>query len=166
MRRLQALEDEYPDLRTPESPTQTVGGTYSTLFTAVDHLERMLSLDNSFSMDELTAWAHRVERDAGVVPAYLCELKVDGLPVSLAITDRCGGWGGGRGGGLPTPPRGGVCPNLPGGGVARPRSGGPRNGVEHETGGGVAKVDERSRQRRLGPTRRAPRWAIAFRSPP
>src|SRR5256885_1753116 len=87
MRRLQALEDEYPDLRTPESPTQTVGGTYSTLFTAVDHLERMLSLDNSFSMDELTAWAHRVERDAGVVPAYLCELKVDGLAVSLVYRD-------------------------------------------------------------------------------
>jgi DNA ligase (NAD+) len=43
----------------------------------------MLSLDNSFSMDEVTAWAHRVERDAGVVPAYLCELKVDGLAVNL-----------------------------------------------------------------------------------
>src|SRR6266540_3913866 len=83
MRRLQALEDEFPDLRTPSSPTQRVAGTYSTLFTPVDHLERMLSLDNSFSTDELTAWAHRVERDAGTVPAYLCELKVDGLAVSL-----------------------------------------------------------------------------------
>jgi DNA ligase (NAD+) len=83
MRRLQALEDEFPELRTPESPTQRVGGTYSTLFTPVDHLERMLSLDNVFSGDELTAWAHRVERDAGVVPAYLCELKVDGLAVNL-----------------------------------------------------------------------------------
>ncbi|HEY7045809.1 MAG TPA: NAD-dependent DNA ligase LigA, partial [Jatrophihabitantaceae bacterium] len=83
MRRLQTLEDEFPDLRTPESPTQSVGGTYSTQFTPVDHLERMLSLDNSFSTDELTAWAHRVERDAGVVPAYLCELKVDGLAVNL-----------------------------------------------------------------------------------
>jgi DNA ligase (NAD+) len=87
MRRLQTLEDEYPDLRTPDSPTQTVGGTFSTQFTPVDHLERMLSLDNSFSMDELTAWAHRVERDAGVVPAYLCELKVDGLAVSLVYRD-------------------------------------------------------------------------------
>ena len=83
MRRLQALEDEYPELRTPASPTQRVGGTYSTLFTPVDHLERMLSLDNSFTVEELTAWAHRVERDAGAVPAYLCELKVDGLAVSL-----------------------------------------------------------------------------------
>jgi DNA ligase (NAD+) len=83
MRRLQQLEDEFADLRTPASPTQRVAGTYSTLFTAVDHLERMLSLDNAFSVDEITAWAHRVERDAGVVPAYLCELKVDGLAVNL-----------------------------------------------------------------------------------
>ena len=83
MRRLQALEAEFPELRTPSSPTQRVAGTYSTLFTPVDHLERMLSLDNAFSTDELTAWAHRVERDAGVVPAYLCELKVDGLAINL-----------------------------------------------------------------------------------
>jgi DNA ligase (NAD+) len=83
LRRLQGLEDEYPELRTPASPTQRVGGTYSTLFTPVDHLERMLSLDNIFAADELTAWAHRVEREAGSVPSYLCELKVDGLAVSL-----------------------------------------------------------------------------------
>src|SRR3954470_4256149 len=82
-RRLQELEDDFPELRTPSSPTQRVGGTYSTLFTAVDHLERMLSLDNVFSLEELTAWAQRVERDAGTAPAYLCELKVDGLAVSL-----------------------------------------------------------------------------------
>ncbi len=83
MKRLEALEDQYPELRTPSSPTQRVGGTYSTLFTAVDHLERMLSLDNVFTVDELIAWAQRVERDAGTVPAYLCELKVDGLAVNL-----------------------------------------------------------------------------------
>src|SRR3954452_9788333 len=83
MRRLQTLEDEFSELRTPSSPTQRVGGTYSTLFTAVDHLERMLSLDNVFTLEELTAWAQRVERDAGTAPAYLCELKVDGLAVSL-----------------------------------------------------------------------------------
>jgi DNA ligase (NAD+) len=83
LRRLQELEDAYPDLRTPSSPTQRVGGTYSTLFTAVDHLERMLSLDNAFSADEVAAWAQRVERDAGTVPSYLCELKVDGLAVNL-----------------------------------------------------------------------------------
>jgi DNA ligase (NAD+) len=83
MGRLQELEEQHPELRTPSSPTQRVAGTYSTLFTPVDHLERMLSLDNVFTVEELTAWAHRVERDAGTVPAYLCELKVDGLAVSL-----------------------------------------------------------------------------------
>ncbi len=87
LRRLEELEEQYPELRTPSSPTQRVGGTYSTLFTAVDHLERMLSLDNAFTVDELIAWAHRVERDAGAVPAYLCEVKVDGLAVSLVYED-------------------------------------------------------------------------------
>src|SRR5579875_3939214 len=83
MRRLQQLEDDFPELRNPSSPTQRVAGTYSTQFTPVDHLERLLSLDNIFTPDELTAWAHRVERDIGTVPAYLCELKVDGLAVNL-----------------------------------------------------------------------------------
>jgi DNA ligase (NAD+) len=83
MRELQGLEEEYPDLRTPDSPTQRVGGTYSTLFTPVQHLERMLSLDNVFAAEELQAWAVRVERDAGAVPHYLCELKVDGLAIDL-----------------------------------------------------------------------------------
>ena len=55
MRRLQQLEDEYPELRTPASPTQRVAGTYSTLFTAVEHLQRMLSLDNAFTDEELAA---------------------------------------------------------------------------------------------------------------
>ncbi|MET0741388.1 MAG: NAD-dependent DNA ligase LigA, partial [Candidatus Nanopelagicales bacterium] len=83
LRELMALEERYPELRTPESPTQRVGGTYSTLFTAVDHLERMLSLDNVFTEDELRAWATRVERDAHADLHYLCELKVDGLAVNL-----------------------------------------------------------------------------------
>ncbi|WP_073385499.1 NAD-dependent DNA ligase LigA [Jatrophihabitans endophyticus] len=83
LRRLQELEADFPDLRTPESPTQRVGGTFSTLFTTVDHLERMLSLDNAFSADDMAAWVQRVERDAGTSPAYLCELKVDGLAVNL-----------------------------------------------------------------------------------
>jgi DNA ligase (NAD+) len=87
MRRLEELEDQYPDLRTPASPTQRVAGTYSTSFSTVDHLERMLSLDNAFSVEEVSAWALRVERDAGTVPNYLCELKVDGLAVSLLYRD-------------------------------------------------------------------------------
>jgi DNA ligase (NAD+) len=81
---LQALENEQPDLRTPDSPTQTVGGTFSTDFAAVDHIERMMSLDNAFSPDELTAWADRVERDKGAAAVhYLCELKVDGVAINL-----------------------------------------------------------------------------------
>ncbi len=83
MRELSRLEDEFPALRTPDSPTQRVGGTYSTLFTPVQHAERMLSLDNAFSVDELAAWAQRVERDAGGPVSYLCELKVDGLAINL-----------------------------------------------------------------------------------
>jgi DNA ligase (NAD+) len=83
MRELQALEDEFPELRTPNSPTQRVGGTYSTLFTPVQHVERMLSLDNAFTGEELAGWAQRVERDAGTAADYLCELKVDGLAVDL-----------------------------------------------------------------------------------
>ena len=85
MRRLNALEAAHPSLRTPDSPTQQVGGAvFSTDFRAVDHLERMLSLDNAFSPEELTAWAARVERDAGGADVhYLCELKIDGLAVNL-----------------------------------------------------------------------------------
>ncbi|XKF12651.1 NAD-dependent DNA ligase LigA [Knoellia locipacati] len=84
MKRLNALEDEYPSLRTPESPTQSVGGAvFSTDFQAVDHLERMLSLDNAFAPDEMLEWAGRVEREAGKGFHYLCELKIDGLAVNL-----------------------------------------------------------------------------------
>jgi DNA ligase (NAD+) len=84
MRELEELERSYPGLRTPDSPTQRVGGTYSTLFEPVAHLERMLSLDNAFSDDELDAWAERVEREVGRDPvSYLCELKIDGLAISL-----------------------------------------------------------------------------------
>jgi DNA ligase (NAD+) len=83
-RRLNDLEDAYPGLRTPDSPTQQVGATFSTDFAAVEHLERMLSLDNVFSADELAAWALRVARDAGGADFhYLCELKIDGLAVNL-----------------------------------------------------------------------------------
>jgi len=86
-RELEALEAAHPGLRTPDSPTQRVGGTWSTDFEPVDHLERMLSLDNVFSADELQAWAERVQRDAGGDDEhplrYLCELKIDGLAINL-----------------------------------------------------------------------------------
>ena len=82
-RELEALEDEHPSLRTPDSPTQKVGAPPTTDFAAVTHLERMLSLDNVFSDDELAAWAGRVEREVGTGAAYLCELKIDGLAIDL-----------------------------------------------------------------------------------
>ncbi|HUR73095.1 MAG TPA: NAD-dependent DNA ligase LigA [Sporichthya sp.] len=83
MRELVGLEDEHPELRTPDSPSQRVGASISTEFTPVAHLERMMSLDNAFSAAELAAWANRVERDAGAGAEYLCELKVDGLAIAL-----------------------------------------------------------------------------------
>jgi DNA ligase (NAD+) len=87
MRRLEELEEEVPDLRTPDSPTQKVGGAVSTEFTAVDHLQRMESLDNAFSYEELESWAARLARDGITDPAYLCELKVDGLAINLLYED-------------------------------------------------------------------------------
>jgi DNA ligase (NAD+) len=83
MRELERLETEYPALRTPDSPTQRVGHSFSTLFEPVPHIERMMSLDNAFTAEELSAWADRVERDAGGRVDYLCELKIDGLAISL-----------------------------------------------------------------------------------
>ena len=85
IRRLNELEEAHPSLRTPDSPTQQVGGAvFSTDFQAVDHLERMLSLDNCFGPEELSAWATRVSRDASRSDFhYLCELKIDGLAVNL-----------------------------------------------------------------------------------
>ncbi|MGH3545497.1 MAG: NAD-dependent DNA ligase LigA, partial [Mycobacteriales bacterium] len=83
LRELAALEQQHPALRTPESPTQLVGGGFSTDFATVDHRERMLSLDNAFNIDELHAWADRVNSDAVGPLHYLCELKIDGLAVNL-----------------------------------------------------------------------------------
>src|ERR1700691_682115 len=82
IRRLNEIEDEFPELRTPDSPTQKVGGSISTLFTPVTHLERLLSLDNVFSHEEFGAWADRAAKLGGTGP-YLCELKIDGLAIDL-----------------------------------------------------------------------------------
>ncbi|MCX4957929.1 NAD-dependent DNA ligase LigA [Streptomyces virginiae] len=84
LRSLEALEEQYPELRTPDSPTQKVAGAYETDFASVEHRERMLSLDNAFDDEELAAWAERVARDVNTSDYhYLCELKVDGLAVNL-----------------------------------------------------------------------------------
>jgi DNA ligase (NAD+) len=83
LRRLQVLEDEYPELRTPDSPTQQVGGAVSTDFTAHPHKQRMESLDNAFTYEELESWYARLGREGVENPALLCELKVDGLAINL-----------------------------------------------------------------------------------
>ncbi|MGA5416248.1 NAD-dependent DNA ligase LigA [Streptomyces pseudogriseolus] len=84
LRQLEELEERYPELRTPESPTQKVAGSYETEFTSVEHRSRMLSLDNTFNDEDLAAWADRVHRELGdQTYHFLCELKVDGLAVNL-----------------------------------------------------------------------------------
>lgn len=84
MRELQALEAAHPALVTPESPTQSVGGAAAAGFVTVEHIERMLSLDNAFTTEELGAWADKVHRDLGTErPGLLCEVKIDGLAISL-----------------------------------------------------------------------------------
>jgi len=87
LRRLEALEEAHPELRTPDSPTQKVGGAVSTDFTARDHRQRMESLDNAFSFEELEQWHARLARDGVEAPALLCELKVDGLAINLLYED-------------------------------------------------------------------------------
>ncbi|MDH3044501.1 MULTISPECIES: NAD-dependent DNA ligase LigA [Gordonia] len=83
LRRLQDLEERHPELATPDSPTKLVGGGFSTAFSPVDHLERMMSLDNVFDYEEMTSWVERVNSDAGVEAEFLCELKIDGVALAL-----------------------------------------------------------------------------------
>ncbi|NED97365.1 NAD-dependent DNA ligase LigA [Phytoactinopolyspora alkaliphila] len=93
MRELESIEEQYTSLRTPDSPTQKVGapvtepGVVEGSWPPIDHLERMLSLDNAFTFDELTEWASRVEREVGEGARYLCEPKVDGLAVDIVYRD-------------------------------------------------------------------------------
>jgi len=83
MRELEGIEGDYPDLVTPDSPTQSVGAPQATAFTPVRHRVPMLSLDNAFSQEELLAWGKRTERAVDAVDGYVCELKIDGVAVSL-----------------------------------------------------------------------------------
>ena len=78
MRELEGLESKHPELITGDSPTQTVGGEASQTFAPVEHLERMMSLDNVFTSDELDSW---LEKTGG--GPFLCELKIDGLAINL-----------------------------------------------------------------------------------
>ena len=84
VRRLERIEHVFPELQSQDSPTQTVGGQAdASLFAPVEHVERMLSLDNVFSAEEFADWAAKVERDAGRPVRWLCELKIDGLALNL-----------------------------------------------------------------------------------
>ncbi len=87
VRELKALEAEYPELATPDSPTQDVGGAPSTTFAPVEHAVRMMSLDNAFELEELLAWGARLQRRLGQADDApldcVCELKIDGLAVSI-----------------------------------------------------------------------------------
>ena len=85
---LAAMEQCNPELRVPDSPTQLVGGAgFATEFTAAEHLERMLSLDDVFNTEELEAWSNRVENEIGPDLDCLCELKVDGVAIALVYRD-------------------------------------------------------------------------------
>ena len=80
MREVEALEELHPDLKTPDSPTQQVGGAVGASFDPVTHLEPLMSLDNAFSVDEVRRWAARLGEP---FPALLCEVKIDGLALDL-----------------------------------------------------------------------------------
>jgi DNA ligase (NAD+) len=88
VRELEAIEAAYPELVTPESPTQRVGAAPSDAFAPVRHAQRMYSLDNAFSDDEFEAWLDRVVRESGGrACAFVAELKIDGASIALTYED-------------------------------------------------------------------------------
>lgn len=82
MRELEKLESEHPEFRAEDSPTLGIGGGFSTTFEQVNHLEKMMSLDNVFDESELNSWFDRVAKEAPDAK-WLCELKIDGLAINL-----------------------------------------------------------------------------------
>ena len=87
VRELRALEEAHPELVTADSPTQRVGEAPSGAFPTVRHLTPMMSLDNVASFEELTAWGRRMERYISGDVDYVCELKIDGIAMSLLYED-------------------------------------------------------------------------------
>ena len=87
MRELLALEEQFPDLRTPDSPTQRVGAGISPLFAEVRHIQPMMSLDNATTIEDLQAWTRRMDRFISGEVTFTCELKIDGLAMSLLYQD-------------------------------------------------------------------------------
>ena len=90
VRELREIEAEFPEVITPDSPTQLVGAPVSTQFSAIQHRVPMMSLDNAFSFEELLDWGKRLERrlgSEGEAVGYVCELKIDGFAISLTYED-------------------------------------------------------------------------------
>ncbi|CAM3862385.1 NAD-dependent DNA ligase LigA [Aeromicrobium ponti] len=87
MRDLIELEDQFPELKTEDSPTQRVGGEILAMFEKVEHQSQMLSLGNAFNDQDLRDFDRRVRQAAGEDVTYVCELKIDGLAVSLRYED-------------------------------------------------------------------------------
>jgi DNA ligase (NAD+) len=83
MHRLEAIERAFPELQGQDSPTQSVGAASTTMFAPVEHAERMLSLDNVFSAEELQEWCAKTQLAAGRRVRWLTELKIDGLAINL-----------------------------------------------------------------------------------
>src|SRR5436190_2069160 len=188
MRELRALEDRFPELQTPDSPTQTVGGAPAALFAPVEHRAPMLSLDNTFSFEELDAWGTRVERAVGNEARFACELKIDGVACALTyeggVLVKAATRGDGRipegitfeshvgfldwaaKSGLPVPPTTEGRESLDGVKEFLMYWEEHRHSVDWEIDGTVIKVDQTDLQRELGSTSHAPRWAIAYKFPP
>ena len=87
VRELRVIETDHPDLKVPGSPTETVGAAPSVLFVPVIHRVPMMSLDNAFGAHELNAWADRLAKQVSAETAFVCELKIDGLAMSLTYDD-------------------------------------------------------------------------------
>jgi DNA ligase (NAD+) len=84
---LMEIEAAWPELVTPDSPTQRIGAPPSDMFAPVEHRNPMMSLDNCFSLEELLAWGKRVERVIGTAGSFVTELKMDGVAVNLIYED-------------------------------------------------------------------------------
>ena len=83
LRQLQELEEQYPQWKQPDSPTQRVGGTVTKSFDTIKHRYRMLSLSNVYDREELVEFDERIRKSIGDDFAYVCELKFDGVAISL-----------------------------------------------------------------------------------
>jgi DNA ligase (NAD+) len=97
---LREIENDYPELIMPDSPTQRVGGQPLEKFEKVQHISQMLSLNDVFSQEEILDWEHRTKKLAGKSLDYFCELKIDGLSIMLTYENGLFVRGATRGNGL------------------------------------------------------------------